>query len=590
MFGFEFADKQKHHIFPRYDIEKAVKPEAISSIAPLVWQEHCIECAMPACYGTCTHYKRRSDGRCKLFKYGIERFENKDAVLGQNIVIDMNEWGKLETFFFTSGMAYEELKRINKRIVRLGNAAQILKAGKMRRLSYYIKEYYTRKIGDTNKNIPHFFLCEIVEEDEPYILNLENRAGDKIVYRTNLKVKKGFNRFIIPVSELNFVDSIRNNLLIYPDGNGPQLINIVSLELVSLKPEYLDRYLPESEKKVKCVVWDLDNTVWDGILGEDGIDGVKIRPQIVKIIKDLDAKGIVNAIASKNYEDKAVEALKHFGIFDYFVSMMINWEAKSQSIKSIVRILDIGMDTFVFVDDSFFELNEVRENCPGIRVCNVTDIEKYVKGNFFDVPVTEDSRRRRESYKEIAIRNKAAAEHSDDLMEFLKNCQMKVEIAKPDEAEFMRCYELLQRTNQLNISGERLTLEEVKSVIASDDYDCYRIRVNDKFGDYGLVGFAVFDITNDLTVILRHFVFSCRAARKKIEQSFFEYMIEKYEEQGYQTLEFVCKITEKNSLMRDVLEETGLFEKIDETIDHYRLRHTMNQKFEKTDIVTVVNR
>lgn len=97
---------------------------------------------------------------------------------------------------------------------------------------------------------------------------------------------------------------------------------------------------------------------------------------------------------------------------------------------------------------------------------------------------------------------------------------MKVEIAKPGEFEVMRCYELLQRTNQLNISGERLTLEEVKSVIASDDYDCYRIKVHDKFGDYGLVGFAVFDIKNNLTVILRHFVFSCRAARKKNRTKF----------------------------------------------------------------------
>lgn len=588
MYGFEFADKKGHHFFPQYDIDKAIKPEAISSIAPLVWQEHCVECAMPACYRTCVHYKPRSDGRCKLFKYGIERVKNKDAILNQNVVIDMNEWAKIETFWFTSGIPYGECSKINNRVVFLGIAAQVLKIGKFRRFCYCIKEYYTRKIGDKNKKIPQFFICEIVNEEKPYTLNLENRANDEIVYRTSLKIQPGFNRFIIPTSEFNFMDGNRNNLLMYPDGNAPQLINIVSLELVSFKQEYLEQYLPKSDKKVKCVVWDLDNTVWDGILGEDDIDGVKIKPQIVEIIKSLDAKGIINSIASKNYKDKAINALKKFGIYEYFVCPMINWEAKSRNIKSIVKALDIGTDTFVFVDDSFFELNEVLVNCPGIRVCDVADIEDYVKKDFFNVPVTEDSKRRRESYKEIAIRNKTAEEHSGNLDEFLKSCQMEVRVARPSEPELMRCYELLQRTNQLNISGERLTIEEVRNIAASESYNCYRIKVKDKFGDYGLVGFAVFDISDKSAVILRHFVFSCRAARKKIEQCFFEYIIEKYKRNGYQSLEIICKVTEKNSLMREVLEESRLFNKQEEMDNGYKLVHFMDSEVEVDMIAKIL--
>lgn len=588
MFGFEFADRKKHHSFPKYDANIAVKPVAISSIAPLVWQEHCVECAMPACYGTCVHYKPRSDGRCKLFKYGVERFKNNQAILDENIVIDMNEWGKLETFWFTSGISYAKCKKINNKVVALGNIAQALKNGKLRRFSYYVKEYYTRKIGDQNSDIPHFFLCEIINEDKPYVLNLENRANDEIVYRTSLKVKNGFNRFLIPTSEFNFVEGHRNNLLLYPDGNNPQLIDFVSLELVTFKPEYLDQYLPKSGKKVKCVVWDLDNTVWNGILGEVGVEGVKLRDDIVKIIKDLDSKGIINSISSKNYEEGAVNALEHFGIYDFFVCPKINWEAKSRNIKSIVKTLDIGMDTFVFVDDNSFELNEVKENCPGVRVCNVDDISEYVKTDVFDVPVTEDSKRRRESYKEIAVRNKAAEEHSDSIIDFLKGCKMEARIASPSDKELERCYELLQRTNQLNISGERLTLEEVEKLVKSDNFDCYRIKVKDRFGDYGLVGFAVFDRSDTETVTLRHFVFSCRAARKHIEKAFFEYVIEKYTTEGYKTLNLNCKITEKNSLMREVLSDSGLFEKGEEKADSYMLIHDMEQMFEKDNIITIV--
>lgn len=588
MFGLEFSDRKKHHLFPKYDFEKALKPNEIESISPLVWQEHCIECAMPACYQTCAHYKPRSDGRCKLFKYGIERFYNKNAILNQNIVIDMNEWAKLETFWFTSGFQYKEAERINNKIVALGKMAQILKLGSLRRFCYYIKEYYIRRIGDKNRLIPHLFIFELINENKPFVLILENRANKSIVYRTSLKVENGFNRFIIPTKELHYLEGYRNYLLIYPEGNEPQLINIVSLEIVSIKPEYYEKYFPLSEKKVKCVVWDLDNTIWDGILAEEGVDGIRIKPNMIAIIKNLDEKGILNSISSKNYENKAIEALKHFGILDYFVCPMINWKAKSQNIKTIAKTLDIGLDTFVFVDDSSFERNEVRENCPNVRVCDIDLIEDYIRKDFFDVPVTEESRRRRESYKEIAIRNKAAEEYTDDFDKFLEQCQMVVSIAEPNQSEVMRCYELLQRTNQLNISGERLSIEQVNRILSSKDYDCYRIKVKDKYGSYGLVGFAVFDISDNTVVSLRHFVFSCRAARKKIEQSFFEYMIEKYKQKGFHVLEIICKITEKNALMREVLEESCLFVKTDEVSEGYKLIHQIGSKFTPIKLVKIL--
>ncbi len=587
MYGFEFSDKAIYHQFPSYNIDEAVSVESISKISPLVWQEHCVECAMPACYGTCVHYRKRSDGRCKLFKNGIERVVNKDALLCQNAIIEIDEWGKLETFFFTSGISYDKAKRINNRLVSIAKVGQTLRLGVIRRLCYYAKEYYIRKIGDRNTDIPRFFLCEIMNDSHPYVLVLENRAKGKIVFRKNLTVKNGYNRFLFPSADLRFQSGCRNYLLIYPDGNKEQLVNLISLELVTFKDNYLERYLPASDKKVKCVVWDLDNTVWEGILADDGIDGVKLKANVVDIIKSLDAKGIINSIASKNDEKLALEAIKAFGIDQYFVCSMINWNPKSQNIKSIVSALDIGMDTFVFVDDSFFELNEVKENCFGIRVCDAKDIDEYVHRDCFDVPVTEESKRRRESYKEIAVRNKAQLENADNNIGFLKQCNMIVQVAEPGQDELIRCYELLQRTNQLNISGERLTLEEVKHFVEADDHECYRIKVHDRYGDYGLVGFAVFDVASEETAILQHFVFSCRAARKLIEQNFFKYVIEKYKALGYKKLVLNCKITEKNELMRQVLDESQLFKKMNQTPNHYELIHDMSDPI-KTDYIMTI--
>lgn len=157
MFGLEFSDCKPHHSFPKYNIAEAVSPEDINTISPLVWQEHCVECAMPECYHTCAHYKRRSDGRCRLFKYGIERFKNKDAILGQNVVIEMDEWAKLETFFFTSGFPIKKGKAINNVVVFMGNLAQIFHLGGVRRFFYNLKELFIRSIGDRNQNTSMFF-------------------------------------------------------------------------------------------------------------------------------------------------------------------------------------------------------------------------------------------------------------------------------------------------------------------------------------------------------------------------------------------------------------------------------------------------
>lgn len=235
-------------------------------------------------------------------------------------------------------------------------------------------------------------MCEIFNEGDNYILNLENKADEKILYRTNLKVKSGYNRFLIPTSDFNFLSEYRNYLYLYPNKNEPQLINFISLELITFKPEFLSKYISESDKKVKCVIWDLDNTLWDGVLGDNGVDNIYLRKDIVKIIQKLDERGIINSISSKNYSEKAIEALERFGILDYFVCPMINWEPKSDSIKSIARTLDIGMDTFVFFDDSEFELGEVKQNCPEVRVCNVSRVQEYIKHDCFDVPVTAEGK------------------------------------------------------------------------------------------------------------------------------------------------------------------------------------------------------
>ena len=593
MFGFEFSEKKKDVPFPEYRVSEAVSPDSVEAVVPLIWQEHCVECAMPACYGTCALYKKRSDGRCRRFKNGIQRVRNRDALLGQNAVIDMDEWAKLQTFFFTKRLSYAAAARYNGLYCFFAAAGRALGFGWARRLSYYAKEWISRRTGYAGEaepggaGLPRWLLCEIVNPGGAYTLLLENRLENRTAARKALRVEPGFNRFWIPTAELSYQRGEENSLCMFPEENRPQRVYFVSLEMADIREDHLPRYFRESENKVKLVVWDLDNTLWDGILSEDGIEGVRLKPEIVEIIRELDAKGIVSSAASKNDEDRAMEALRHFGLAEYFVAPMINWNPKSENIRAIQRALDIGMDTFVFVDDTENELREVRANCPGIRVCGAAEIGGYVRGKAFDVPVTEESRNRRRSYQEIALRNADALRYKDDITRFLLDCRMNMHISAPSGGERERCYELLQRTNQLNLSGERLSREELDAMLGSGEYECFRIKVDDKYGNYGLVGFAAFDLSGGPDVVLRHFVFSCRAARKQLEPAFFEYMMESFRARGFKSLRLKCRRTEKNVLMQSVLAESGLFETVSDEDGAFELAAGLDEERAVTGVAAI---
>ena len=148
MFGYEFSDKKSNKPFPEYDSTQAISSENIERVVPLVWQEHCVECGMPECYKTCQRYQKRCDGRCKLFKNGIEYTRNPKAIFKQNAIIEMREWGKLQTFFFPAVYSYNTAKLINNFYILLAKFAQFGKTGNMRRLFYYAKEFFSRKIGN----------------------------------------------------------------------------------------------------------------------------------------------------------------------------------------------------------------------------------------------------------------------------------------------------------------------------------------------------------------------------------------------------------------------------------------------------------
>lgn len=563
MFGLEWS-KNNNNI---NEIDKVLYSRdtvsKIDRIVPLMWGEHCLECAIPECYSTCPKFNPRDDRRCKRFKNGIEKIENGYGVWGYTVKISFEEWGKLEAIFLPHTLPFTQAKKYQKVFDITTSIAKALPTYYPRRLNYLYKEYITRKIGNKNDHHPEMLIAEFINTGDEYKLILETKTDEKMRFRRSWIVRPGFNRFEVPFYQLNYEEGFKNYICLYPDNDAEVDVYICALDLVTMKEKaYVVGNMADKEAKretsdlpkIKCVIWDLDNTMWKGILSED--DDVTLNLASFDVVRELDRRGILNSIASKNDHDETIKKLKEFGIAEYFLCPQINWGMKSDSIKKIADILDIGIDTFAFVDDMEYERGEVATALPMVRTFDAAKLDELMASDGVNVPITEASALRRSSYVDIAKRNSDLANYMGDLAGFVKTCDIKVEIHAPTKSEYLRCAELIQRTNQLNLSGVRLTIDELIELFNREYILAQAIRVHDRYGDYGLVGVAIYMLEKEKSnATLKHFVLSCRAARKLVEQSYFEYMIKYFNGLGYQTVTFDCAVTAKNSLLRKSIKD-----------------------------------
>jgi FkbH-like protein len=302
----------------------------------------------------------------------------------------------------------------------------------------------------------------------------------------------------------------------------------------------------EFDKEVKCVVWDLDNTIWSGTLLESGT--VNLKPKIKEIVSELDSRGILQSIASKNNFDDAMNKLKEVGIDQYFLYPEINWNPKSDSIANIRRNLDIGMDTILFVDDDPFERDEVSTSLPEIETMDAMGYvsllgKKRCNPRF----ITDDSRRRRSLYVENIKRNKEEEEFKGPKEAFLASLNMKFIITEASEEDLMRAEELTIRTNQLNATGRTYDYDELKAILESERHKLYVCELADKYGSYGKIGLALVETTSECW-FLRMLLMSCRVISRSVGSVLLTYIIRGAGKHGKRLLaDFVQ--TERNRKM-----------------------------------------
>jgi len=275
---------------------------------------------------------------------------------------------------------------------------------------------------------------------------------------------------------------------------------------------------PETKKKpktVKCVVWDLDHTVWDGILLED--ERVELRPGVLDILRTLDERGILQSIASRNDHDRAMERLRALGIDGYFLHPRIDWSAKGQNVERIAKLLNIGLDTFLFIDDQPFEREEVAFACPQVRTMDAADIPTLL-----DLPelnpefITGDSRRRREMYRADIERQQAEETFAGPSEEFLRGLRMRFTLAPCGEEDLQRAEELTVRTNQLNTTGYTYGYDELNAFRASPDHLLLVAGLDDRYGTYGKIGLALVEKTSAGFWTVKLLLMSCRVMSRGV--------------------------------------------------------------------------
>ena len=266
-------------------------------------------------------------------------------------------------------------------------------------------------------------------------------------------------------------------------------------------------------KRIKCVVWDLDGTLWDGVLSEGG--GRELRPGVRAVIEGLDSRGIIQSIASKNDSAPALRRLEELGLADYFLCPQISWGAKSDAIKTIAQTLNLKFEAMAFVDDNPFERDEVCFALPLVSVYDAADSDTLLSLTEFQVRfVTEDAKNRRRMYRADLRRAQAEEAFPGGEDAFLATLHMKLTLSPVTEKDLQRVEELTVRTHQLNSTGYTYSYEELLALSRSRDHIFLIAGLTDDYDDSGKVGLLLMEKSDVLTIKL--LIVSCRVMSRGI--------------------------------------------------------------------------
>jgi FkbH-like protein len=312
----------------------------------------------------------------------------------------------------------------------------------------------------------------------------------------------------------------------------------------SLATEYLKYLKSIYGLQKKCIVLDLDNTLWGGLAGEDGIFGIQLGDgypgncyqDFQRELLKLNQRGVLLAVNSKNNGDEALEIItRHPGMVlkeANFACLKINWDNKAGNLAAIAAELNIGLDSMVFIDDSQAECELVRQKLPEVTTLQLPDTPfTYVDllndlGLFETIAITAESLRKTEMYQ-AQVERQRLADSVGSLTEYYRSLEMVVVIQAANEILLPRVAELTQKTNQFNLTTRRYTREDLGRMIGGGAYLLYTLRVTDKFGDNGVVGVCIIHKISREEWYIDTFLLSCRVLNRTIENALMAFIYER---------------------------------------------------------------
>ncbi len=299
------------------------------------------------------------------------------------------------------------------------------------------------------------------------------------------------------------------------------------------------------DELIKCVVWDLDNTIWDGVLMEEE---VQLKQGIKEVLETIDSRGILQSVASRNNYDDAMSKLRELGIDHYFLYPKINWNAKSESIREICTSLNIGINTFAFIDDQPFERMEVEQVLPEVYCIDAALYTGILTNpRFIPERITDDSRMRRVMYQQDIARAAEEEKYPENNIGFLRSLDMQLLITAADETDLARAEELTVRTNQLNATGKIYSYSELEELMNNPDWRLLLCELKDNFGSYGKIGLILLSV-GKTALHIEMMLFSCRVMSRGIGSMMLHYLNQKaVEKQLSLTASF--KDTGRNRMM-----------------------------------------
>ncbi len=434
-------------------------------------------------------------------------------------------------------------------------------------------------------------------------IRIEEKLEYYLIERIQELHSNGANIYILPVKDV-IADLGRSSFYsskMWYVGSMPY-----SMKGLSALNDLILRYIRVTKgMHKKCIAVDLDNTLWGGVIGEDGVEGIQLSNHkegqryydTQKLLKKMKDQGVMLAILSKNNVEDVEPVYKHPDMVlhhDDFVAEVINWNPKSENIRQLAKDLNIGLDSFVFLDDNPAEREQMKAECPDVYVIDFPKdssllpetVEKAYNKCFFSLEVTGEDAKKTAMYR-AETQQKNEMSSATSVEDFLKKLEMVMDIHFMKAEEEKRVTQLTNKTNQFNVTTKRYSEEEIHSLAYSDDSDIITVHMSDKYGDQGLVAVLILKYTGDEAEI-DTFLMSCRVMGRNAEIEIISKVKELLNKKGVSVVFATYLKTAKNAPVVELFEKLG-FELLSASEDQKDYKASTDELPDSTGVFKEVN-